>query len=47
METSILPSKEIEITSVRFRQDTDQVRFESYPRRLVYKGREYSLVDAQ
>jgi len=37
---------DIQIVGVRFRHDAEQVRFESYPRRLVYKGREYSLVEA-
>jgi hypothetical protein len=46
METTISPSKDVEITSVRFRQDSEQVRFESYPKRLVYKGREYTLIEA-
>jgi hypothetical protein len=46
MENSISLSKDVEISSIRFRQDSEQVRFESYPRRLVYKGREYSLVEA-
>lgn len=43
METSTL--KDIQITSVYFRKDSEQVRFESFPRRLVYKGREYVLAD--
>jgi hypothetical protein len=46
METTISPSKDVEITAIRFRQDSEQIRFESYPRRLVYKGREYTLVEA-
>jgi len=37
---------EVQIVGVRFRHDAEQVRFESYPRRLVYKGREYTLVEA-
>ena len=41
-----LDTKEIEITSVYLSKNYDQVRFQSYPRRLVYKGREYALVDA-
>jgi hypothetical protein len=46
METSISFSKNVEISAIRFQKDSDQVRFESYPRRLVYKGREYTLVEA-
>lgn len=37
---------EIQIVGYRFARDAEQVRFESYPRRLVYKGREYTLVEA-
>jgi hypothetical protein len=43
MDTTIF--KDVEITSVYFRKGDEQVRFESYPRRLVYKGREYILAD--
>jgi hypothetical protein len=39
-------TKEIEITSVYLSKNYDQVRFQSYPRRLTYKGREYVLADA-
>jgi hypothetical protein len=35
----------IQITSVYFRKNSDQIRFESFPRRLVYKGRAYILAD--
>ena len=37
---------DIEVTSVYFSQNHDQVRFESYPRKLVYKGRQYILADS-
>jgi len=37
---------EVQIVGVRFKHEADQVRFESFPRRLVYKGREYRLVEA-
>ena len=40
-----LQAAEIEITSVFFRKGGDQIRFESYPRRIVYKGREYILAN--
>ncbi len=45
METSTFLEKEIKITSVRFRHDANQIRFESYPRRLIYKGHEYELIE--
>jgi len=45
MDTAIFKADGIEISSVYFRKDGEQVRFESYPRRLVYKGREYILAD--
>lgn len=37
---------EIQIVGVRFSHEAEQVRFESFPRRLVYRGREYTLVEA-
>lgn len=35
--------QDVQIASVRFRHDSSQVRFESYPKRIVYRGREYIL----
>jgi hypothetical protein len=46
METVQFNTKEIEVTSVFFSNNREALRFESYPRRLVYKGREYILADA-
>ncbi len=46
MTNSMTIENEIQIVGVRFRHNAEQVRFESYPRRLVYKGREYTLVEA-
>lgn len=45
MPTTLFAEKEIQIASVRFRHDASEVRFESYPKRLIYKGREYLLVE--
>jgi hypothetical protein len=45
METVNFKSQEIQITSVYFRQNPTQLRFESFPRRLTYKGREYILAE--
>lgn len=43
---TLLATQEIQIAAVRFRHNAEQVRFESYPKRLVYKGREYVLAEA-
>jgi len=43
---TLLKTQEIQITGVRFKRDSDRVRFESYPKRLVYKGRTYTLAKA-
>ena len=43
METVQFNPKEIQITSVLFNSDGSRLRFQSYPKRLVYKGREYVL----
>jgi hypothetical protein len=45
MKTVNLSAQEIQITSVYFRQNPSQIRFESFPRRLTYKGREYILAE--
>jgi len=37
---------EIEITSVYFRPNGTQNRFESYPKRMVYDGREYTFLES-
>jgi|GEM_PF-1541337 len=41
--TSTVNDNDIQITSVRFQHDSNGVRFESYPRRIVFRGREYIL----
>ncbi len=40
-----LNDQEIQIAGLYFSNNRDRLRFESYPRRLVYKGREYTLVE--
>jgi hypothetical protein len=35
--------QEIQISSVRFSHNGNEIRFESYPRRITYRGREYVL----
>jgi hypothetical protein len=43
---TVSQNKEVEITSVYFRGNPDSRRFESYPRRMVYDGREYTFVES-
>lgn len=43
MNTTTFNEQEIQISSVRFTHESNEVRFESYPRRIVYRGREYVL----
>lgn len=40
---TLLNESEIQIASVRFCHESNEVRFESYPRRIIYRGREYIL----
>jgi hypothetical protein len=44
--STLLAEQQIQIVGVRFQHGADQVRFESFPKRLIYKGREYNLVEA-
>lgn len=46
MEISTFSNKDIEITSVYFRNNPAKQRFESYPRRMVYEGREYTFLES-
>lgn len=36
---------EIEITSLYFRNRGDKQRLESYPKRMIYDGREYNFIE--
>jgi hypothetical protein len=45
MDISSFANQEVEITSVYFRNNTNKKRLESYPKRMVYKGREYSFLE--
>jgi hypothetical protein len=38
-------AQEIEITSVYFRNNPSKQRFESFPKRMVYGGREYTFLE--
>lgn len=46
MEISTFTNQDIEITSVYFRNDPAKQRFESYPKRMVYDGREYTFLES-
>jgi hypothetical protein len=46
MEIVNFSEQEIEITSVYFRNSSaDKQHFESFPRRMVYDGREYNFIE--
>ncbi len=45
MNISTYDQHEVQITSVYFRNNGDQRRFESYPKRMVYEGREYTFME--
>ena len=40
----ITASKEVQITSVLFQQDGNQIKFVSIPKYIIYKGKRYALV---
>jgi hypothetical protein len=46
MEITTFNDKEIEITSVYFRSGGNKQRLESYPKRMVYDGREYAFLES-
>jgi len=46
MAIATFDTRDVQITSVSFRADSAERRFESFPRRLVYRGREYILAEA-
>ena len=46
METATLANTEIEITSVYFRSGPGDRRFEGYPKRMIYDGREYTFLES-
>jgi len=41
-----LTTRDIEITSVYFRGSPGDKRFESYPKRMVYEGQEYTFLES-
>lgn len=45
MTISTFDETEIQITSVQFRSNPSKRRFESFPKRMVMDGREYTFVD--
>lgn len=46
MEISSFATKDIEITSVYFRNNPAKQRVESYPKRMVCDGREYNFMES-
>jgi hypothetical protein len=46
MEISTFSTQEIQITSVYFRNNPGGKRFESYPKRMIYGGREYTFLES-
>lgn len=46
MEISTFTDQDIEITSVYFRNNPAKQRFESYPKRMVMDGREYTFLES-
>jgi len=44
--TSPVTDREVQITSVYFRDDKTKQRLESYPRGMVYEGREYTFAES-
>lgn len=45
MEITTFDTPEVQITSVLFRNDPASHHLESYPRRMVYEGREYTFTE--
>jgi hypothetical protein len=45
MQISSFANPEVEITSVYFRKTNNKQRVESYPKRMIYEGREYSFLE--
>ena len=46
MAIATFDTKEIQITSIKFSKNSSQLRFISYPKKIVYGGREYVLAEA-
>lgn len=46
MENVNFNNQDVQITSVYFQQDGNEVRFMSFPRQLTYQGRKYVLAEA-
>jgi hypothetical protein len=45
MEISTFDQQDVQITAVYFRRQQGKQRLESYPRRMVYGGREYTFIE--
>ncbi len=44
--TATINTQDIQVIAVQFSKNSPNVRFESFPRRIVYGGREYILADS-
>lgn len=45
MAIATFDTRDVQITAVQFSKNSPQIRFESFPRRIVFGGREYTLVE--
>lgn len=43
MAIATFDTRDVQVTSVFFQHEGSEVRFASFPKKLVYKGREYVL----
>lgn len=44
--TTTIDTRDVQVIAVQFSKDSPNIRFESFPRRIVYGGREYILADS-
>jgi hypothetical protein len=45
MQISSFNTNEVEVNSVYFRSNSSNKRFESYPKSMIYEGREYNFLE--
>lgn len=41
----MLNPQQVEITSLYFRRKANQEKFDSYPKRMIFEGREYNFIE--
>lgn len=44
--TNTIDSRDVQVIAVSFSKNSPNIRFQSFPRRIVYGGREYVLADS-